>query len=143
MVSVTVATMHPRSPLATVKAYVALTKPRIIELLLVSTVPTMVVARNGWPSLRLLILTLVGGTLAAGGANTFNSGLTIQSRTVQLGNTAGTGAGAVTLGVIGDNGNNTGGTGQITLGPFTINGGTIDQTNAIGTVLSTPTNHYH
>jgi len=72
MVPVTVATMHPRSPLATVKAYVALTKPRIIELLLVSTVPTMVVARNGWPSLRLLVLTLVGGTLAAGGANTFN-----------------------------------------------------------------------
>ena len=52
--------------------YVALTKPRIIELLLVTTVPTMVVAKGGWPSLGLVIWTLIGGTLAAGGANTFN-----------------------------------------------------------------------
>ena len=52
--------------------YVALTKPRIIELLLVTTVPTMVVAKGGWPSLALVIWTLVGGTLAAGGANAFN-----------------------------------------------------------------------
>jgi protoheme IX farnesyltransferase len=54
------------------KAYVALTKPRIIELLLVTTVPTMFVAQRGWPNLGLIILTLIGGTLAAGGANTFN-----------------------------------------------------------------------
>ncbi len=55
-----------------VGAYVALTKPRIIELLLVTTVPAMMVAARGWPSLSLLLLTLVGGTLAAGAANVFN-----------------------------------------------------------------------
>jgi heme o synthase len=53
-------------------AYIALTKPRIIELLLVTTVPTMVVARGAWPRWSLVALTLVGGTLAAGGANAFN-----------------------------------------------------------------------
>ena len=54
------------------RGYVALTKPRIIELLLVTTVPTMVVAANGIPGLWLMLATLVGGTLAAGGANAFN-----------------------------------------------------------------------
>ncbi len=54
------------------KAYVALTKPRIIELLLVTTVPTMVVAARGVPSGWLILETLVGGTLAAGGANAIN-----------------------------------------------------------------------
>jgi protoheme IX farnesyltransferase len=53
-------------------AYVALTKPRIIELLLVTTVPTMILAAEGLPSLRLVLATLVGGTLAAGGANAIN-----------------------------------------------------------------------
>jgi protoheme IX farnesyltransferase len=53
-------------------AYVALTKPRIIELLLVTTVPTMVVAARGMPSLALVAATVVGGTLAAGGANAIN-----------------------------------------------------------------------
>jgi protoheme IX farnesyltransferase len=53
-------------------AYVALTKPRIIELLLVTTVPAMMLAAGGWPSWRLLLATLVGGTLAAGAANVFN-----------------------------------------------------------------------
>src|SRR3954470_12453779 len=57
---------------AVVRAYVALTKPRIIELLLVTTVPAMMLAARGWPSWRLLISTLVGGTLAAGAANVFN-----------------------------------------------------------------------
>ncbi len=56
----------------TVVGYIALTKPRIIELLLVTTVPTMIVAQQGWPSLGLVIATLVGGTLAAGGANALN-----------------------------------------------------------------------
>ena len=56
----------------TVGGYVALTKPRIIELLLVTTVPTMVVAKGGWPSIGLILATLVGGTLAAGGANALN-----------------------------------------------------------------------
>lgn len=50
----------------------ALTKPRIIELLLVTTVPTMVVAQRGLPSLWLVVATVVGGTLAAGGANAIN-----------------------------------------------------------------------
>jgi len=53
-------------------AFVALTKPRIIELLLVTTVPTMVVAAGTWPSLRLVLATLVGGTLSAGSANAAN-----------------------------------------------------------------------
>lgn len=53
-------------------AYVALTKPRIIELLLITTVPTMVVAEGGLPSLWLMVATVIGGTLAAGGANAIN-----------------------------------------------------------------------
>jgi protoheme IX farnesyltransferase len=55
-----------------VLAYVALTKPRIIELLLVTTVPTMVVAAKGLPSGWLVLATLLGGSLAAGGANAIN-----------------------------------------------------------------------
>lgn len=57
---------------ARVGAYVALTKPRIIELLLVTTVPTMVVAEEGLPSAWLIVATVIGGTLAAGGANAIN-----------------------------------------------------------------------
>ena len=53
-------------------AYVALTKPRIIELLLVTTVPTMVLAEKGLPSVWLMVATVLGGTLAAGGANAIN-----------------------------------------------------------------------
>jgi len=53
-------------------ALVALTKPRIIELLLVTTVPTMLLAQRGLPSLKLVLVTLIGGTLAAGSANTIN-----------------------------------------------------------------------
>jgi protoheme IX farnesyltransferase len=53
-------------------AYVALTKPRIIELLLVTTVPTMVVAQRGLPSGWLVLATLAGGALAAAGANAIN-----------------------------------------------------------------------
>jgi len=55
-----------------VLGYVALTKPRIIELLLVTTLPTMVVAAKGIPGFALIIETLIGGTLAAGGANAIN-----------------------------------------------------------------------
>jgi protoheme IX farnesyltransferase len=58
--------------LARLGAFVALTKPRIIELLLITTVPTMVVAAGGWPSAKVLVVTLVGGTLSAGGANAAN-----------------------------------------------------------------------
>ena len=53
-------------------AYLALTKPRIIELLLVTTVPTMVLAAGGLPGWATTLATLVGGTLAAGSANTLN-----------------------------------------------------------------------
>jgi protoheme IX farnesyltransferase len=52
--------------------FVALTKPRIIELLLVTTLPTMVVADRGLPRWSLMVATLAGGTLAAGGANAIN-----------------------------------------------------------------------
>ncbi len=55
-----------------VAAYVVLTKPRIIELLLVTTVPTMVVAEQGLPSLWLMFATVLGGAAAAGGANAIN-----------------------------------------------------------------------
>jgi heme o synthase len=51
---------------------VALTKPRIIELLLITTVPAMFVASRTVPSFRLVALTVIGGTFAAGGANAFN-----------------------------------------------------------------------
>src|SRR6056300_1707239 len=61
-----------RQPRNRVGAFIALTKPRIIELLIITTVPTMVLAENGWPSTWLVILTLIGGALAAGGANTMN-----------------------------------------------------------------------
>lgn len=47
-------------------------KLRVVELLLVTTVPTMVLAANGWPSITLILVTLAGGTLAAGGANAIN-----------------------------------------------------------------------
>ena len=57
---------------STFGSYIALTKPRIIELLLVTTLPTMVVARHGIPSVPLMLATLFGGALAAGGANAIN-----------------------------------------------------------------------
>ncbi len=55
-----------------ISAYIALTKPRIIELLLVTTVPAMILAERGMPSPTLILLTLIGGTLSAGGANAIN-----------------------------------------------------------------------
>jgi len=64
---------RPRTIRRSMAGYVAITKPRIIELLLVTTVPTMILASGGWPDLRVAIAVLVGGTLAAGGANAFNS----------------------------------------------------------------------
>lgn len=56
------------------RAYVALTKPRVIELLLVTTVPAMILANvpNGFPNIFLVINVLIGGTLSAGSANAFN-----------------------------------------------------------------------
>ena len=61
---------HPLS--ARLRGYVALTKPRIIELLLITTVPTMIVAENGLPSWWLMVATVLGGTMSAGGANAIN-----------------------------------------------------------------------
>lgn len=55
-----------------IKAYFLLTKPRIIELLLITTVPAMIVAKRGWPSPGLVLATLIGGSLAAGSANAIN-----------------------------------------------------------------------
>ena len=61
-----------RPLLGTLGDYVALTKPRIIEQLLVTTVPTMIVAQRGLPPIWLIAATVLGGTLAAGGANAIN-----------------------------------------------------------------------
>ena len=65
-------TSAPRRALALFLAYVALTKPRVIELLLVTTIPAMLLADRGSVDLVLILNTLFGGMLAAGGANTLN-----------------------------------------------------------------------
>jgi protoheme IX farnesyltransferase len=57
---------------ARLRAYIALTKPRIVELLLVTTVPAMILAARGLPDWTVLVATLVGGTAAAGSANALN-----------------------------------------------------------------------
>src|ERR1039458_5035779 len=72
MAQVTTVLIPRRSASFKLRAYVALTKPRIIELLLVTTLPTMVVAAKGIPGWWLIVATLVGGTLSAGGANAAN-----------------------------------------------------------------------
>ena len=64
---------EPSSLFSVIKSYVSLTKPRIIELLLVTTVPTMFLASSGWPDWYLVLATLIGGALAAGGANALNN----------------------------------------------------------------------
>jgi protoheme IX farnesyltransferase len=66
------ATVRTSSVRETFAAYVALTKPRIIELLLLTTLPVMFLASDGVPSLSLVVFTLVGGTLSAGSANALN-----------------------------------------------------------------------
>ncbi len=68
----TAAQPQARPLLSQIGDYVALTKPRIIELLLVTTVPTMIVAERGMPSIWLIVATVLGGTFAAGGANAVN-----------------------------------------------------------------------
>ena len=65
-------TAHRPSVGRKAKAYFELTKPRVIELLLVSTVPTMILAQRGIPDLWLMVATVVGGALSAGSANSFN-----------------------------------------------------------------------
>jgi len=61
-----------RAPTTVLGGYLALMKLRVVELLLITTVPTMVLADKGWPSWTLVVVTLIGGTLAAGGANAIN-----------------------------------------------------------------------
>jgi heme o synthase len=61
-----------RSARVVARSLFALTKPRIIELLLVTTIPTMLLAQRGLPSIRVLLVTLVAGACAAGSANTIN-----------------------------------------------------------------------
>jgi protoheme IX farnesyltransferase len=63
---------HRPGLVVTLGDYITLTKPRIIEQLLVTTVPTMIVAERGLPSVWLIAATVLGGTLAAGGANAMN-----------------------------------------------------------------------
>ena len=55
-----------------VRAYIDLMKLRVVELLIITTVPAVVLAEQGFPSITLLLWTLIGGTLAAGSANAFN-----------------------------------------------------------------------
>src|SRR6478735_9492376 len=56
----------------TIRAYIALTKPRVLELLLVTTVPVMILAQGGLPNLWLVVATVIGGSMSAGSAATFN-----------------------------------------------------------------------
>ncbi len=72
MAQVTTVLIPRRSFNLKLRAYVALTKPRIIELLLVTTLPTMIVAAKGIPAWWLIVATLLGGALSAGGANAAN-----------------------------------------------------------------------
>lgn len=65
-------TRHGGGPGSVARAYIELTKPRIIELLLITTVPAMAVAARGWPGLGPIVVALVGGSLTAGGANVVN-----------------------------------------------------------------------
>ena len=66
------ASLAPRSFGRTLRAYVALTKPRVLELLLVTTVPVMILAQDGLPNLWLVLATVIGGSLSAGSAAAFN-----------------------------------------------------------------------
>jgi protoheme IX farnesyltransferase len=65
-------TASRRDSLTVFRAYLALTKPQIVELLLVTTIPTMMLAAGGWPDLRTLVVVLVGGGLAGGAASALN-----------------------------------------------------------------------
>ena len=64
------------------RAYVDLMKLRVVELLIITTLPAMVLAAKGLPSLSLVAATLIGGTLAAGSSNAFN--MVIEAETDKL-----------------------------------------------------------
>lgn len=68
----TIAARRARSLREAAGAYLSLTKPRIISLLLITTVPAMILAHGGWPSPWLMLATVAGGAVAAGGANAMN-----------------------------------------------------------------------
>ncbi|HUG51770.1 MAG TPA: UbiA family prenyltransferase, partial [Terrimesophilobacter sp.] len=71
-VSTRVDTGWTRPVIRKAKAYLALTKPRIIELLLVTTAPVMILAADGIPNLWLFFATIIGGAMSAGSAGAFN-----------------------------------------------------------------------
>ncbi len=66
------AAARPHSLGRTIRAYVALTKPRVLELLLVTTVPVMILAQGGLPDIWLVLATVLGGSMSAGSAAAFN-----------------------------------------------------------------------
>ena len=68
----TIAAQRARGLREAAWAYFSLTKPRIIVLLLVTTIPAMVLAKGGWPSVWLMLVTVAGGAIVAGGANAMN-----------------------------------------------------------------------
>ena len=72
MTAEAVALGRPNAAFTTIRNYVALTKPRIVLLLLATTIPAMVVAEGGWPSTWLVLATLIGGATSAAGANAIN-----------------------------------------------------------------------
>ncbi len=71
--STTVGIAGPSSPVAAkIRGYIALTKPRVLELLLVTTIPVMLLAAGGLPDLGLVVATVIGGSMSAGSAAAFN-----------------------------------------------------------------------
>jgi len=70
--AVTISPARPATWRDVVRSYIALTKPRIVELLLITTIPAMILAAKGFPPIMLVVWTLVGGSLAAGSANAIN-----------------------------------------------------------------------
>src|SRR3972149_746647 len=68
----TIAAQRARGLREAAWAYFNLPKPRIIVLLLVTTIPAMVLAKGGWPSFWLMLVTVAGGAIVAGGANAMN-----------------------------------------------------------------------
>jgi protoheme IX farnesyltransferase len=75
MTSPAVRITEPRTDVSVVATYIELMKLRIVELLLVTTLPAMVAAAGGWPGWWLVIATLIGGTLSAAGANAINQAI--------------------------------------------------------------------
>jgi protoheme IX farnesyltransferase len=75
MTSPAVRITNPRTDTSLVKTYVELMKLRIIELLLITTLPAMVAAKGGWPGWWLVFATLFGGTLSSAGANAINQAI--------------------------------------------------------------------